>query len=341
MKKTLTPLCLTLFTLAGCATVEPGHLGLMFKGLGGGLQRQKLEPGTYYVPPYARVEDFDITYSTRKEKVETTSSEGLHLTLHLALIYRPVVSELFDLYADIGTNYYDEVIGPEFRSAARGVFAHHSYLELLQKNEQIEDELETALRRRTTGKHIEVSSVTLEGLEYAPEISRAIQEKLTAEQDASRQKTLLANEDVRQKTVLANEDLRRRTQIANEAEQAKIKAETVLREKQQETALAKEQASLDKLREESEATKRIIRAKSETEEAKFLAIAKGEQARAANQALTPLSVMQHGYDALQALGGTDAHIYLGDWSKVPSFLLAPQFQNQVGGGGSPKSGASP
>jgi hypothetical protein len=49
--------------------------------------------------------------------------------------------------------------------------------------------------------------------------------------------------------------------------------------------------------------------------------AKAEQAKAENQALTPLAVMMRGYEALEALGGTDTHILLGDWSHVPSFLF--------------------
>jgi regulator of protease activity HflC (stomatin/prohibitin superfamily) len=328
-----TNLVIAALALSGCATVEPGHVGLLFRGLGGGLQHDKLNPGVYYVAPFNHVDDFDITYSSRQEKIETTSQEGLHLTLLISLIYRPVVGELYDLDADIGLNYYDEVIGPEFRSAVRGVFAHHSYLELLQKNEQIEDELEGVVRRRTAGKHVEISSITMEGVEYAPEISRAVQEKLTAEQDAARQKTLLANED-----------LRRRTQIANEAEQAKLKAEAVLREKQQDVELAKKQSELDKIKEESQAATRLIRAKADAEQATYVAKAKSEEARAANQALTPLSVMQHGYDALKSVGESgNAHIYLGDWSKVPFFMMPPGYQAQLGagaggGGGGGKTG---
>jgi regulator of protease activity HflC (stomatin/prohibitin superfamily) len=315
MKKTL---ALLLFT--GCATVEPGHMGLMFRGLSGGLQHDKLNPGVYYVAPFNHIDDFDITYSTHQEKIETTSQEGLHLTLFVSVIYRPLVGELYDLDADIGPNYYDEVIGPEFRSATRGVFAHHSYLELLQKNEQIEDELESAVRRRTAGKHVEISSITMEHVEYAPEISRAVQEKLTAEQDALRQKTLLANEDAR-----------RRAQITAETEQSKMKAEASQREKDQELVLAQKQAELDKVRVEADAQQRLIRAKADAEQAKYVAQAKSEEAKATNQALTPLSVMQHGYDALKAVGQSgNAHIYLGDWSKVPFFMMPGAYQAQLG-----------
>ena len=71
---------LVVFACSGCATVDPGHMGLMFRGLSGGLQRDKLSPGVYYVAPFNRIEDFDISYSTHKEKIETTSQEGLRIT---------------------------------------------------------------------------------------------------------------------------------------------------------------------------------------------------------------------------------------------------------------------
>src|SRR5579863_2841991 len=157
-----------LFT--GCDTVEPGHRGLYFD-VRRGLQHEVLTPGMHWTGLLDHVDDFDVTYSTRNEEVRTTSSEGLQLDLRLAVIYRPIVTELYELDTEIGTDYYREVIGPEFRSAARGVFARHSYMELLRKNEQIEDEIEVDLRRRTTGKRVEIASVTLEAIQYAPEIA--------------------------------------------------------------------------------------------------------------------------------------------------------------------------
>ena len=320
--------------LSGCFTVQAGHMGLLFRDFGG-LQRDKLPPGLYWMGVFNHVEDFDVTYSTRHETIETASSEGLKLALNLSVIYRPVVDELYDLDADIGLNYYDEVVGPEFKSAARGVFARHSYLELLRKNEAIEDEVESDLRRRISGKHVEISSVTLESLDYAPEISRAVQEKLAAEQDA-----------LRQQTVLANEDARRRMQIKNDDEQSRMKAEATMRQKHQETELAKEQAELDTTRIQADATHRIIKAKADAEETKISAAARSEEmrlmaraeaerAKAANQTLTPLAVMMHGYDALEKLGESNANVYLGDWSKLPNFLFPPAFQATLNGRAAP------
>lgn len=56
---------------------------------------------------------------------------GRELLLRFAVIYRPIVSELSRLDTEIGQNYYEEVVGPEFRSVARGVFARHSWVSIL------------------------------------------------------------------------------------------------------------------------------------------------------------------------------------------------------------------
>ena len=129
------------------------------------------------------------------------------------------------------------MIGPEFRSAARGVLARHPYQELLRKNEQIENEIEADLRRRTTGKHVEIASVTLEAIIYAQDIARAVQDKLVAEQDAGTKRTLLENEATR-----------RKLDLEHKAEQARISADAALKEKQQEAEIAKAQAALEKSR---------------------------------------------------------------------------------------------
>lgn len=285
---------------AGCATVEPGHRGLIFDPFHGGLQHDVLDPGTYRLPAFGRMVDFDVTYSTTKEELRTTSAEGLVLELRMEIRFRPVVSQLYELDTEVGANYYDEVIGPEFRSAVRGVFANHSYKELLARNEKIEDEIESDVRRRVEGKHLEITSVTMESVMYAPEIGATIRDKLVAEQDASTKKQ---------------------------------KMETQLLEKQKEREIAEQQAALDKTRAEADAVVRVTKARSLAEEMKLVADGRAAQARAERATLTPLAVIDHAYEALGKLGGTGTLMMLGDWSHVPSFLLPslPAFQHALAG----------
>jgi regulator of protease activity HflC (stomatin/prohibitin superfamily) len=299
---------------SGCvgAEVEPGHRGLFFDPRAG-LQHDVLAPGyhrTGSIFHSGRIDDFDVTYSTRKEDVHTASSEGLAMDLRLAVIFRPIISELYELDTEIGPNYYDEVVGPEFKSAARGVLAHHQYGELLVKNSKIEDEIEQALRERIRGKHIEISSVTMEEISYAPEIANAVRAKLVGEQEA-----------IRQKAQIENEHLKRTVEIRDREEEERAESDKELRAKENEKKIAEADATIEKLKAETESATKILRAKAEAQEITLLAKAHAEEKRAETTTLTPLAVAMHAYDALGKLGGEGTQIMLGDWSRTPRFLF--------------------
>jgi hypothetical protein len=290
-----------------------------------------------------RVEDFDVTYSTKKEEITTNSQEGLQLDMHLALIYRPIISELYELDTEVGPNYYDEVVGPEFRSAARGVLSRHSYTELVSKNRQIEDEIENEVRQRIHGKHVEIASITMENISYAPEIAQALRAKIVAEQEAARQKAAMENEHARKELAIKNDKEEKQAQIQSEADvatikaesaakvakleiqsetdQAKLKADLETTAKQHEVAMVKAEAAVEKAQAEGEAAAKVARAKASATEMTLIAHGHAEENRAQAQLITPLTVQMHAYDALGKLGGEGTTILLGEWSHVPQFLF--------------------
>jgi regulator of protease activity HflC (stomatin/prohibitin superfamily) len=362
-------LSLTAIGASGCATtlVEPGHRGLYFAASGGGLRPEVLQPGRYSLGwcfvycTSNRIDDFDVTYSTRNEQVHTKSVEGLDLDLRLSLIYRPIVSELYRLDTEIGANYYDEVVAPEFRSACRGIFAHHSYTELQKNSEAIENEIEAEVRRRTVGRHVEITSVTLEAIDYAPEIAEKIRAKIAGEQEAARQKAAIAWETERKQQLLAADAEEKRLQaeasakqqqleLAKESETARFKAEQEMAALETQKAVAKAEAEMERLRSRTAAEKKVTEAKAEADAARLLAAAHAEEHRAESAGVTPMQVMMHAYDALGQLGGTGTTIVLGDWAHVPSFLFpkVPSLQSAfmlpyapygLGGGAAPAPAA--
>jgi regulator of protease activity HflC (stomatin/prohibitin superfamily) len=290
--------------------IEPGHRGLFFDPRHGGLQHEVLGPGWHRVGVFGRLDDFDVTYSTKKEDLHTISAEGLGIEVKVSIIFRPVVSELYDLDVEIGSNFYDEVVGPEFRTATRGVFARHSYLEVQKINEKLEDEIEAEVRRRIAGKHVEISSVTMEHVAFGPDIDGAIRAKLVGEQEA-----------IRKKAALEAEALRQKLELEHEAERQKLQAEAAVRKRENDRLIATEQAAIDKVQAEAEAQVRVTKAKAEAQAESLLAKAHADERRAEAVTLTPLMVMMHAYDALAKLGGSGTSILLGDWSRVPNFLF--------------------
>ncbi|MEO7112001.1 MAG: SPFH domain-containing protein [Polyangiaceae bacterium] len=327
MLKRLVGLGILLSCCAGCygETVESGHLALLYDPHDG-LQRDPLGPGYHRLGvcmPFAvckHVEDFDVTYSKHQEEVRTTSQEDLALDLRVAIRYRPIISELYLLDTEVGPNYYDEVVQPEFRSAARGVISRHSYQELQKNNQKIEDEIEEELRRRIKGKHIEISAVTLEGVTYAPEIADTIRARLVNEQEA-----------IKKKSQLESESLARKLELERSSDEAKFKTEQLERQKEADVKVAQEQAAIDKVQAETEASVTVTKAKADSEARKMLAKATEAEKKAEAQSVTPLEVQMHAYDALGKMGGEGTTIYLGDWSHAPAFLFPPAAAMYGGG----------
>jgi hypothetical protein len=256
----------------------------------------------------------------------------LDLGLKLSVIYRPIVSELYQLDTEVGPNYYDEVIGPEFRSACRGVFARHSYAELQKNNESIENEIEAEVRRRTSGKHVEISSVTLESVEYAPEIAEKIRQKIAGEQEASREQAAIAWEAEKKKRLFSAEAeqkkleselsaAQQKLELQKQAETARFKAEQEIAAVETQKKVAKAAAEMERLRAQTAAERKIIEAKADAEAVRQMARAHADEQRAETAGVTPMQVMMHAYDALGHLGGTGTTIVLGDWAHVPNFLF--------------------
>ena len=350
-------LALSASALGGCAyqSVEPGHRGLRFEA-SAGLRPGVIPPGKHnlgwcFLRDCGRIDDFDVTFSTRHEQIHTTSQEGLAMDLRLSVIYRPIVDELYQLDSEVGANYYEEVVGPEFRSAARSVFARHSYTELAAKNEKIEDEIENEVRRRIKGKHVDVASITLEQIDYAPEIANAVRARIVGEQEAVRQKAAMENEALKQKLALEQETARQQLKIQQQAAEHELKIKTAqtesrlqadlaLAEKKNERAIAEEDALLEK----AKAAATVAHAKAEAEAMTIMAKAHAEENRAQTQSISPLTVQMSAYEALGKLGGTGTTILLGDFSKAPQFLFPPTlagalYPYRVGAGaGGPMTG---
>ncbi len=355
----------------GCAgaLVEPGHRALLFDPTNGGIQHEVLQPGWYRTAcPFwktankcPRVDDFDVTFSTAKEQVRTLSMEGLPIDLHISVVYRPIVSELYLLDTEIGINYFDEVIGPEFRSAAIGVFARNSYQDLQKKNGAIEDEIEKELRSRLRGRHVEISSVLIEHVVYDQRIMESLQARVVTQEQtlaerqrddnkaalekhrieletdeiqtrAAHKKTELAAQteqkkleleaDAAQKKLAATSELEvNKIQIQKQTDEEKFRIESELRNKKMEKQLTLEQGQIDRLKAESESSARVTLAKGEAQSRLALASAAAAETQAQAANITNNQVMMHAYDALGKLGGSGTSFMLGDWSKIPQWLF--------------------
>lgn len=293
----------------GCAgaLVQPGHRALYFDPANGGIQHEVLQPGWYRTAcPFwqpenkcPRVDDFDVTYSTAREEVKSLSVEKLPVDLHLALKYRPIVSELYLLDTEIGPNYFDEVIGPEFRSAAMGVLARMSYQDLQKENARIEDDIEKELRRRLQGKHVEIASVLIEKINYAPQIMEAYRQRVVSQEETLTRKQLLENAALQKKRELELLAETKKLELENQSAQKKMELHAQTEQKKMQLHADSEQRKLTATV-EVEVKKMEIAKKTEEDKARY------ESALRNKQTEKKLAQAQAEIDKLKAEAGAVA-----------------------------------
>jgi prohibitin 1 len=187
--KTIAPgslLLLLALLLSSCMVIRPGEVGVRQK-LGKIEDRHLLEGPRTFNPLTTSI----ITLPTRTVNMEIRtnlpSKEGLTIATEISILYRLKAANAPSILRDIGRNYEAEVLLPVFRSAAADVTSRFLAKDM-HSGERAQ--IETAIRDQMTDilqvRGIVVENVLLKSIQLPQGLSRSIEEKLQAEQDAQR-----------------------------------------------------------------------------------------------------------------------------------------------------------
>ena len=199
-------LCLlAIFTLTSCATIREGEVGV------------KRTFGKYNDKPYTRgVKVFNplasriIKISTQTENLEVglsiPSKEGLTIKSEVSILYNIDGRKAPDLLRNIGEDYEKNVILPIFRSAVADVSARFFAKDMhTGERATIEKAIREQMMTLMDGKGIEVEAVLLKSIQLPKSLSKAIEAKLEAEQQAQQMEFILqqAQREAEQKRIEA------------------------------------------------------------------------------------------------------------------------------------------
>jgi len=208
---------LILGLLSSLAVVSAGHVGVA--AVFGKVQSRHLSEGLNFVNPFARVEEMSVrteTYTMSSvsnegqvkgdDSIQALSADGLMMPLDITVAYRLVPADGPWLYRNIGPDYVDKVIRPAARTAVReavaGFTAQESYSTRREPLAQRMHELLTGRLKGLLSQHEDfgdrvgfiVEQVMIRNVQLPPKVKDAIEEKLSAEQQALRMQFVLQKE---------------------------------------------------------------------------------------------------------------------------------------------------
>merc|ERR1712137_817281 len=172
-----------------------------------GVEDRVRGEGTHFKIPWLHQPRF-YTVRLRPKLIQTnTGTKDLQMvTIHVRMLYRPEVSGLPNIHKTLGEDYDERVLPSIGNEVLKATIAQYDAEQLLTMREHVSNEIRESIVARAAQFNILMDDVSITHLTYGKEFAKAIEEKQVAEQDAERQKFIVArSEQERQATVIRSE----------------------------------------------------------------------------------------------------------------------------------------
>jgi len=182
------------FLLMRCVRVVPaGHVGVV--DVFGKVRSEPLPSGLHVINPFATIHRMTVQTQEVKETLDTPSSEGLTVHLDVSVQSHLDSSKAPDVYRTVGLEYETVLVKPNVRSAVREVTSSYEAKALYSaEREKMSAEIDQHVCAAIEPRGVQEERVLLRDVALPARLQQAIQEKLSAEQEASRMQFVLLKE---------------------------------------------------------------------------------------------------------------------------------------------------
>jgi regulator of protease activity HflC (stomatin/prohibitin superfamily) len=187
-------LLIAVITLSGCRVIRQGDVGV--KRTLGKIHPKALEAGPRAYNPFVSV-IFHLPIRTVNLEVnlDLPSKEGVNVNAEISILYRVDGRKATQIVETIGSNYEQIVILPVFRASAADITAKFMAKDMHTGNRlEIEDAIKRQMMQVLDNRGFIIEAVLLKSIKLPKGLSRAIEEKMEAEQEAQRMEFILLRE---------------------------------------------------------------------------------------------------------------------------------------------------
>mmetsp|Transcript_47853 Transcript_47853/g.116440 ORF Transcript_47853/g.116440 Transcript_47853/m.116440 type:complete len:324 (+) Transcript_47853:138-1109(+) len=172
--------------------VPPGHIAVVVT-MG---HVSSHPPGLRFRFPFiSRLDMMTAKTQILEEQNNVPTMEGLSVTLDTAILFRVDGTLIEKLYSEVGLDYIKIIIEPEAASAVRGLTSEKEAKALYSSGRNmIQDTVKEELKMKLGPRGIIIEDVLLKDIQLPSELTRSIEEKVQAEQEAIRMEFVLQKE---------------------------------------------------------------------------------------------------------------------------------------------------
>lgn len=203
---TIVVLLLILFLLLfnPIAIVGVGERGV--KVTLGRTSEESYSEGVHFVTPFIS-HMYKMDVKTVKSNIATMaqSKDIQQAKIVYVVNYNLIPKYAPKMYREVGKDYLDVIISPTVEGIVKDVIGKWNAQDIVANREKVASEILEKLRKDLGAKYINVSDFQITEIQYSNAFEQAIENKVTAEQDALKAKnvTIQVQEEARQKVIAA------------------------------------------------------------------------------------------------------------------------------------------
>lgn len=174
--------------------------------------------GVHFVTPFiSHIKNMDV--KTQKNYIETSvyTKDIQQAKISYVLNYNLQPENAHKMYREVGTNYSDTILMPVVEGTIKDVIGKWNAQDLVANREKATKEILEKLQDHLASKYINVTDFQMTAISYSGVFEKAIENKVTAEQEALRakNKTVQIQEEAKQQLISAEAEAKSMSIRAN------------------------------------------------------------------------------------------------------------------------------
>lgn len=229
--------------IIGCIkTVPTGSTGIVTTF--GRIENVSLDAGIHFMEPWKKVIKMDNRTQKQAIDMQCFSSDIQEVSVIYTVNYQINKSNAQEIYRTIGTEYFDKIVMPKTLEAVKSVFAKYTAEDLIASRAALSKEIEAILVPDLAEQNIQITSTSIENIDFTDAFTNAVEAKQVAEQNKLKaqteqaQATLEAQAAAERQVIQAKADADASILAAQaDAEVAKISADSSLYQGEKEATI--------------------------------------------------------------------------------------------------------
>lgn len=187
-KQLFSLLILVVCVLLGCIkTVPTGSTGIVTTF--GKIENISLDAGVHFMLPWKKVVPMDNRTQKQTLELSCFSSDIQEVSVSYTINYQINKANAQEIYRTIGPEYFEKIVQPKAVEAVKSVFAKYNAEALIENRALLAKQIEEILISDLDAYNIQVTSTSIENIDFTDSFTNAVEAKQVAEQNMLRAKT--------------------------------------------------------------------------------------------------------------------------------------------------------